>query len=53
MRIVRLANFVAPHSGGPRTSLAELGAGTAAVHGFLAVHEGAARLGARAGRRTG
>ncbi|HEY2264982.1 MAG TPA: glycosyltransferase [Streptosporangiaceae bacterium] len=27
MRIVRLANFVAPHSGGLRTSLAELGAG--------------------------
>jgi alpha-1,6-mannosyltransferase len=26
MRIVRLANFVAPHSGGLRTSLAELGA---------------------------
>ncbi len=27
MKIVRLANFVAPHSGGLRTSLAELGAG--------------------------
>ena len=27
MRIIRLANFVAPHSGGLRTSLAELGAG--------------------------
>ena len=27
MRIVRLANFVAPHSGGLRTCLAELGAG--------------------------
>ena len=27
MRIVRLANFVAPHSGGLRTSLRELGAG--------------------------
>jgi alpha-1,6-mannosyltransferase len=27
MRIVRLANFVAPHSGGLRTTLAELGAG--------------------------
>ncbi len=27
MRIVRLANYVAPHSGGLRTSLAELGAG--------------------------
>ena len=27
MRIVRLANFVAPHSGGLRTALAELGAG--------------------------
>ena len=27
MRIVRLANFVAPRSGGLRTSLAELGAG--------------------------
>src|SRR6266851_3752350 len=27
MRIVRLANFVAPHSGGLRTSLTELGAG--------------------------
>jgi alpha-1,6-mannosyltransferase len=27
MRIVRLANFVAPHSGGLRISLAELGAG--------------------------
>jgi alpha-1,6-mannosyltransferase len=27
MRIVRLANFVAPHSGGMRTSLRELGAG--------------------------
>jgi alpha-1,6-mannosyltransferase len=27
MRIVRMANFVAPHSGGLRTSLAELGAG--------------------------
>jgi alpha-1,6-mannosyltransferase len=27
MRIVRLANFVAPHSGGLRASLAELGAG--------------------------
>jgi alpha-1,6-mannosyltransferase len=27
MRIVRLANFVAPHSGGLRTSLHELGAG--------------------------
>src|SRR5260370_30079193 len=27
MRIVRLANFVARHSGGLRTSLAELGAG--------------------------
>jgi alpha-1,6-mannosyltransferase len=27
VRIVRLANFVAPHSGGLRTSLAELGAG--------------------------
>ena len=27
MRIVRLANFVAPHSGGLRTSMAELGAG--------------------------
>jgi len=31
MRIVRLANFVAPHSGGLRTSLAELGAGYLAV----------------------
>jgi alpha-1,6-mannosyltransferase len=27
VRIIRLANFVAPHSGGLRTSLAELGAG--------------------------
>ena len=27
MRIVRLANFVAPHSGGLRTTLSELGAG--------------------------
>jgi alpha-1,6-mannosyltransferase len=27
MRIVRLANYVAPHSGGLRTSLRELGAG--------------------------
>ena len=27
MRIVRLANFVAPHSGGLRTCMAELGAG--------------------------
>jgi alpha-1,6-mannosyltransferase len=27
MRIVRLANFIAPHSGGLRTTLAELGAG--------------------------
>ncbi len=27
MRIVRLANFVAPRSGGLRTTLAELGAG--------------------------
>jgi alpha-1,6-mannosyltransferase len=27
MRIVRLANFVAPRSGGLRTALAELGAG--------------------------
>ena len=27
MRIVRLANFVAPHSGGLRVALAELGAG--------------------------
>ena len=27
MRIVRLANFVAPHSGGLRTALPELGAG--------------------------
>ncbi len=27
MRIVRVANFVAPHSGGLRTCLRELGAG--------------------------
>ena len=27
MRIVRVANYVAPHSGGLRTSLRELGAG--------------------------
>jgi hypothetical protein len=31
VRIIRLANFVAPHSGGLRTSLAELGAGYLAV----------------------
>ena len=45
MRIVRLANFVAPRSGGLRTSLAELGAGYLAV---LARPERSRRAAARA-----
>src|SRR4029078_11830940 len=41
VRIIRLANFVAPHSGGLRTSLAELGAGyLAAGHQPVLVHAG-------------
>jgi alpha-1,6-mannosyltransferase len=31
MRIVRLANFITPYSGGLRTTLLELGAGYAAA----------------------
>jgi alpha-1,6-mannosyltransferase len=42
MRIVRLANFVAPHSGGLRTALAELGAGyLAAGHEPVLIMPGA------------
>jgi len=37
MRIVRLANFVAPRSGGLRTSLAELGAGYLAACAVAAI----------------
>lgn len=43
MRIVRLANFVAPNSGGLRTALRELGAGyLAAGHEPVLVIPGAA-----------
>ena len=43
MRIVRLANFVTPHSGGLRTALRELGAGYAAAgHEPVLVMPGAA-----------
>ena len=43
MRIVRLANFVTPHSGGLRTALRELGAGYAAAgHESVLVMPGAA-----------
>ena len=45
MRIVRLANFVAPHSGGLRTSLAELGTGyLAAGHEPVARRYGTVHL---------
>ena len=43
MRIVRLANFITPHSGGLRTALRELGAGYAAAgHEPVLVMPGAA-----------
>jgi alpha-1,6-mannosyltransferase len=43
MRIVRLANFITPYSGGLRTALRELGAGYAAAgHEPVLVMPGAA-----------
>ena len=45
MRIVRLANFITPCSGGLRTALRELGAGYAAAgHEPVLVMPGAAGL---------
>jgi alpha-1,6-mannosyltransferase len=52
MRIVRLANYVAPHSGGLRTSLRELGAGyLAAGHEAVLIIPGARGAGRARGAR--
>jgi alpha-1,6-mannosyltransferase len=51
MRIVRLANFITPYSGGLRTALRELGAGYAAAgHEPVLVMPGAAPGAGGAGR---